>query len=66
MCEVLDAYPAWGPLPTIPVEKGVVVRPPLDKDYVYGISIDVEIPGAVDNGCAILADIMKDPSAGEK
>jgi len=58
--------PAWGPLPTIPVEKGVVVDPPLDKNRVYGIDIDVEVPGAVDNGCAILADILKDPTAGEK
>jgi hypothetical protein len=58
--------PVWGPLPTIPVENGVVVDPPLDRNRVYDIDIDVEIPGAVDNGCAILADIMKDPSAGEK
>ncbi len=58
--------PAWGKIPTIPVEKGVNVDPPLAKDYVYGIRIDVRVPGAVDNGCDILADILKDPSAGEK
>ena len=58
--------PAWGPLPTIPVENGVVVDPPLDKNRVYDIDIDYEIPGSVDNGCAILADIVKDPAAGEK
>jgi hypothetical protein len=57
---------AWGKLPTIPVEKGVRVSPPLDKNRVYGISIDVREPGAIDNGCAILANIMDDPSAGEK
>ncbi len=57
---------AWGKLPTISVEKGVEVDPPLDKNRVYGISIDVREPGAVDNGCAILANIMDDPSAGEK
>jgi len=57
---------AWGKLPTIPVEKGVEVDPPLDKNRVYGISIDVRESGAIDNGCAILANIMDDPSAGEK
>ena len=57
---------AWGPLPTIPVEKGVEVDPPEDKNNLYDIDIDVREPGAVDNGCAILADIMDDPSAGEK
>ena len=57
---------AWGKLPTIPVEKGVRVSPPLDKDYVYDISIDVRESGAVDNGCAILANIMDDPLVGEK
>ena len=58
--------PAWGNLPTIPVEKGVRVSPPEYKTHVYSIGIDVEVPGAVDNGCAILANIMDDPSAGEK
>ncbi|NLX02571.1 MAG: copper amine oxidase N-terminal domain-containing protein [Syntrophomonadaceae bacterium] len=57
---------AWGKLPTIPVEKGVRVSPPEDKNNLYSIGIDVEVPGAVDNGCAILANIMDDPSAGEK
>ena len=28
--------------------------------------MDVSKQGSVDNGCAILADIMNDPSAGEK
>jgi len=58
--------PAWGNLPTIPVEKGVEVKPPRDMNRVYYIDIDTAVPGAIDNGCAILADIMDDPSAGEK
>ena len=58
--------PAWGKLPTIPVEKGVEVKPPRDMNRVYDIEIDTAVPGSIDNGCAILADIMDDPSAGEK
>jgi hypothetical protein len=58
--------PAWGKLPTIPVEKGVEVDPPITMTHVYDIDIDTAISGAIDNGCAILADIMDDPSAGEK
>ena len=58
--------PAWGNLPTIPVEKGVVLEPPRNMNEVYDIDIDTAVPGAIDNGCAILANIMDDPSAGEK
>jgi len=58
--------PAWGKLPTIPVEKGVVLEPPRNMNEVYYIDIDTAVPGSIDNGCAILADIMDDPSAGEK
>ena len=62
----VENMPVWGPLPTIPVENGVRVSPPEYKTHVYSIGIDYEISGSVDNGCAILADIVKDPAAGEK
>ena len=62
----VENMPVWGPLPTIPVENGVRVSPPEYKTHDYSISVDIREPGALDNGCAILADILKDPAAGEK
>ena len=63
----LRNQPAWGKVPTIAPVAGVEIAPPIGKDYMYSVDItDCRVLGQIDNACAILSNILDDPTAGER